>query len=82
MKFPPYLFRSEQITDYLNKFILTADQMKKMKEVFTEDMKLAAMKNPPKKSSLLMMNTYITEQIDGTETGDFLSLDLGSTNFR
>lgn len=40
------------------------------------------MKNPPKKSSLLMVNTYITELVDGTETGDFLALDLGSTNFR
>ena len=56
--------------------------MRKMKATFLEDMRLGSIKNPPKKSSLLMMNTYITELIDGTETGDFLSLDLGSTNFR
>lgn len=74
--------KTKQINDYLNQFILTADQMKKMKEVFIDEMKLGAMKNPPKKSSLLMMNTYITKLVDGTEIGDFLALDLGSTNFR
>ena len=61
---------------------LTADQMRKMKAVFQEEMKLGAMSKPSKKSSLLMMNTYITELIDGSESGDFLALDLGSTNFR
>lgn len=76
------IFYHVQIIDYLDKFTLTADQMKKMKEIFLDEMKLGAMKNPPKKSSLLMMNTYITELVDGNEVGDFLALDLGSTNFR
>lgn len=76
------LILPKQIIEYTNKFILTADQMRKIKQVFLEEMKLGSMLKPPKKSSLLMMNTYITEIIDGTESGDFLSLDLGSTNFR
>ena len=33
-------------------------------------------------SSLQMENTFIPELLDGTETGKFLALDLGGTNFR
>ena len=34
------------------------------------------------KSSLLQVITFVTRLPDGSESGDFLSIDLGSTNFR
>ncbi|CAG2121576.1 unnamed protein product, partial [Medioppia subpectinata] len=34
------------------------------------------------RSSLIMANTFVTQLPDGTERGDYISLDLGSTNFR
>lgn len=71
-----------KVTDFVSSLQLTAEQMRKMKTVFQEEMKLGALSKPSKKSSLLMMNTYITDMIDGSESGDFLALDLGSTNFR
>lgn len=63
---------------------LSAEQMRKMKTIFQEEMKLGAQSKPSKKSSLLMMNTYITEMtFDGIAAElDCLALDLGSTNFR
>ncbi|KAK9506206.1 hypothetical protein O3M35_008181 [Rhynocoris fuscipes] len=34
------------------------------------------------KSSLFMENTYVPELLNGTESGRYLALDLGGTNFR
>ena len=36
----------------------------------------------PSESSLLMIPTHLTAVPSGEETGDFLALDLGGTNFR
>lgn len=56
--------------------------MRKMKSIFAEEMQLGFAKNPSRKGSLLMMNTYITRDLDSHQSGSYLSLDLGSTNFR
>lgn len=36
----------------------------------------------PSKNSFQMENTFVSCFPDGTEEGDFLSLDLGGSNFR
>ncbi|CAG2175995.1 unnamed protein product, partial [Oppiella nova] len=51
-------------------------------KTFTDEIRLGLALNPPMKSSLIMANTYVTQLPDGTERGDYISLDLGSTNFR
>lgn len=61
---------------------LSRDTMLKIGQIFRNEMELGLQLNPPKKSSLQMCNTYITQLPDGTEEGEFLALDLGGTNFR
>lgn len=53
--------------------------MVRIGEIFCKEMEDALCGRP---SSLQMENTYIAEMPDGTESGVFLSLDLGGTNFR
>jgi len=45
-------------------------------------MRLGLEANPPRKSLFRMSNTFVTELPDGSEEGDVLSMDLGSTNLR
>lgn len=76
--------KREKLDAILNPMILTDGTIKQFMEVFEEHMKLA---NSPDEetrntSDHLMMNTFIRELMDGTEQGDYLGLDLGSTNFR
>jgi len=53
-----------------------------LQNVLIEEMDLGLAKNPSRKSSLIMANTFVTELPNKTECGDFISLDLGTTNFR
>lgn len=53
-------------------------------ELLTTDMEngLAATEETRSKSSVAMLITYVRNTPSGKETGDFLALDLGGTNFR
>ena len=51
-------------------------------QLFKEEMRLGLIANPPRKSVFYMCNTFVTDHPDGTEEGDFLSMDLGGTNLR
>jgi len=62
-------------------FILKTSQVAKLKSTFMEELDLG-MKHGLEKSSLQMENTFVPELIDGSESGIFLALDLGGTNFR
>ena len=62
-------------------FILKTSQVEKLKSTFMEELDLG-MKHGLEKSSLQMENTFVPELIDGSESGIFLALDLGGTNFR
>ncbi len=63
-------------------FILTHSVLKRVQNVFIEEIELGLALKPYRKSSLLMANTFIPEMPNGSESGDFISLDLGTTNFR
>ena len=74
----------EEITDCLK---LSNDKIHKVHQIFLSEIEngLSEDEQIRKTSSLLMINTFVpsfdcirTEQLDG----DYLSLDLGSTNFR
>lgn len=58
------------------------NKLLKFKQAFNEEMNMGLALNPTRKSTIQMENTYVPCLPDGTEEGDFLSLDLGSTNFR
>lgn len=66
----------------LQGLVLTAETQRKIRDVFESEMELGLAKNPPVASSLQMENTFLPELCDGSEEGDYLSLDLGGTNFR
>ena len=50
--------------------------------MYEREIQLGLYKNPTRKSSLLMAKSMVPWLPDGTEHGDYLSIDLGSTNFR
>ena len=79
---PNFVQKTKKIDEYLKPYTLTEQQMRQLKSIFTEEMQLGFAKNPGRQGSLLMMNTYITRDLDRHQSGSFLSLDLGSTNFR
>ena len=53
-----------------------------MSRIFTEEIELGLSLEPSMKSSLIMANTFVTQSPDGRQQGKFMSLDLGSSNFR
>lgn len=63
----------------LKNLILNDDQIVSVGEAFKQEMSSAL---DEKMSSLQMENTYIPELPNGDETGTYLALDLGGTNFR
>ena len=71
-----------QVYNLLNEFVLSESKVRKVMELFREEMRLGLMANPPRKSVFYMCNTFVTDIPDGTEEGDFLAMDLGGTNLR
>nr|CAH8866320.1 unnamed protein product [Trichobilharzia regenti] len=47
-----------------------------------EAMRLGLQKSTSEKSSIKMFPSYVTRTRNGTETGNYLALDLGGTNYR
>jgi hexokinase len=66
----------------LKGFIHKKSVLKNLQNKFIEEMDLGLVLNPSRKSSMIMANTYVTKLPDRSESGDFISLDLGTTNFR
>ncbi len=56
--------------------------LKRVQNAFIEEIELGLALKPYRKSSLLMSNTFVPEMPNGSESGNFISLDLGTTNFR
>lgn len=87
IKEPPKFQLSDQkkqdlIEEVIKPLILNEETIQRIRDVFESEMALGLSENPIKNSSLQMENTFITELLDGTESGEFLALDLGGTNFR
>lgn len=68
----------------MGKLILSKDDLLKEIDLLTEEMKngLSADEETRKKSAVPMLITYVRSTPSGNESGDFLALDLGGTNFR
>lgn len=60
---------------------MPSDSVAKIQDVFNREAE-AGLVHGLEKSSLQMENTFVSEMLNGHETGDFLALDLGGTNFR
>ncbi|XP_042332208.1 hexokinase-2 isoform X2 [Sceloporus undulatus] len=72
----------DQIDKYLYHMRLSDETLQEISDRFRKDMEkgLGADTNPT--ASVKMLPTFVRSTPDGTEEGDFLSLDLGGTNFR
>lgn len=73
-----------QILEVTKPFLLTKNDAQKLGQVFAQEMDLglSSCEADRKKTCLQQEVTFVTRLPDGSEKGDFLSLDLGSTNFR
>jgi hexokinase len=72
------------VDQLVDPFKLTKEDAAEMKQIFLKEILsgLSADANDRKSTCLLMGNTFMNRLPSATEKGDFLSLDLGSTNFR
>ncbi|KJH48439.1 Hexokinase [Dictyocaulus viviparus] len=61
---------------------LSDDQLKKVMQALKTGMEQGLKKGTPPGVGLKMIPSYVRATPNGTETGDFLALDLGGTNFR
>lgn len=73
--------KTREVAAILSGLVLDNDTIDKVKRVFRGEVELG-LKFGLEKSSVQMETTYVTQLLTGTETGKFLALDLGSTNFR
>ncbi|KAK3098225.1 hypothetical protein FSP39_017388, partial [Pinctada imbricata] len=72
------------IEEVLNSLVLTEDAINKIMSTFEKQISYANSKDEEtrKKSDLFWECTYVTGLLSGKENGQYLGLDLGSTNFR
>lgn len=76
--------RSFKIVEVTKPLLLNKNDAKKLSQIFASEMDLglSASESDRKRTCLQQEVTFVTRLPDGSEKGDFLSLDLGSTNFR
>ncbi|XP_065371721.1 hexokinase type 2-like [Calliphora vicina] len=63
-------------------FVLDDDTLRKIKDLFLNDIKMGLCKATNYKAVVKCWITYVQSLPSGCETGKFLALDLGGTNFR
>nr|CAD7446146.1 unnamed protein product [Timema bartmani] len=71
-----------KVVEICKQFILSDEDMKKISNNFLADIKKGLAKETHPEAVVKCFITYVTDLPDGKETGDFLALDLGGTNFR
>ncbi|XP_062817039.1 hexokinase-2 isoform X3 [Anolis carolinensis] len=74
--------QAQRVDKYLYHMRLSDETLQEISDRFGKDMEkgLGADTNPT--ASVKMLPTFVRSTPDGTEEGEFLSLDLGGTNFR
>ena len=73
--------RQAKVSKLLEGLWVRQDRLEQVQEAFRQELELG-LQFGLERSSVQMETTYVTELLDGSETGRFLALDLGSTNFR
>ena len=78
------VFVSLQVLETLKAFDLSNEDIEEIMNLLRQDFDkgLSADENERAESPIKMLPTYVRAIPDGTESGDFLALDLGGTNFR
>ncbi|CAH8573963.1 unnamed protein product [Schistosoma bovis] len=72
----------EKVVEILKPLDLSVVDYEEICDRMGESMRLGLQKSTNEKSSIKMFPSYVTRTPNGTETGSFLALDLGGTNYR
>ncbi|XP_035255802.1 hexokinase HKDC1 isoform X3 [Anguilla anguilla] len=72
----------QQISETLAAFKLSLAQLQEVRDKMRIEMERGLRKDTHSTASVKMLPTYIYSIPNGTETGKYLALDLGGTNFR
>ncbi|KAG8141421.1 hypothetical protein E2320_007045 [Naja naja] len=70
------------VEQILSEFQLREEDLKKVMRRMQKEMDRGLKLETHEKASVKMLPTYVRSTPEGSEVGDFLSLDLGGTNFR
>uniref|UniRef100_A0A671VBF2 Phosphotransferase n=1 Tax=Sparus aurata TaxID=8175 RepID=A0A671VBF2_SPAAU len=71
-----------QVQDYLEPFRLSLEKLQEVSARLRKDLVRGLGKHSHHRAAVKMLPTFVRATPDGTESGDFLALDLGGTNFR
>ncbi|XP_073335417.1 hexokinase-2-like [Pagrus major] len=71
-----------KVQDYLEPFRLSLEKLQEVSARLRKDLIRGLGKHSHHKAAVKMLPTFVRATPDGTESGDFLALDLGGTNFR
>ncbi|TSK22587.1 Hexokinase-1 [Bagarius yarrelli] len=71
-----------EIDNTLADFTLSLTQLEQIKDKMRVELERGLRKDSHESASVKMLPTYVYRTPDGTESGKFLALDLGGTNFR
>nr|KAF6469462.1 glucokinase [Molossus molossus] len=74
--------KKEQVEQILAEFQLQEEDLKKVMRRMQKEMDRGLRLETHEEASMKMLPTYVRSTPEGSEVGDFLSLDLGGTNFR
>ncbi|XP_025898660.1 glucokinase [Nothoprocta perdicaria] len=74
--------RKEKVDQILSEFRLKEEDLKKVMHRMQKEMDRGLKLETHEEASVKMLPTYVRSTPEGSEVGDFLSLDLGGTNFR
>ncbi|KAF5900714.1 putative hexokinase HKDC1, partial [Clarias magur] len=72
----------KEIDNTLADFKLSSTQLQQVKDKMRIELERGLRKDTHPTASVKMLPSYVYRTPDGTETGKFLALDLGGTNFR
>uniref|UniRef100_V5G402 Phosphotransferase n=1 Tax=Anoplophora glabripennis TaxID=217634 RepID=V5G402_ANOGL len=73
---------SSDIRDKCRELVLDNDKLRKIMEIFLDNVHRGLKRETHADSIVKCFPTYVQDLPNGTETGKFLALDLGGTNFR
>ncbi|MBN3320599.1 HXK2 protein, partial [Atractosteus spatula] len=71
-----------QVEEWLQPFRLSWEKLRDISSRLLRDMEKGLDKHSHRGAPVKMLPTFVRSTPDGTESGDFLALDLGGTNFR
>ncbi|ERE90381.1 glucokinase-like protein [Cricetulus griseus] len=74
--------KKEKVEQILAEFQLREEDLKKVMRRMQKEMDRGLRLETHEEASVKMLPTYVRSTPEGSEVGDFLSLDLGGTNFR